>query len=113
MRGFGLTVEELPDDVRRVALRGELDLQHAYLFDEALRRVEQREPSGIVLDLRELSFVDSCGLARLIAVRARAVRAGRRLLLVRGADALHRLFSLTGVEDLFEIVDDVPRGAAR
>ena len=109
MRGFGLTVEELPEDMVRVALRGELDLEHAYLFEEELRRVEAREPAGLVLDLRQLRFVDACALARLLAVRARARRAGRRLLLVRGSKAVQRLLALTGVADLFETVDDVPR----
>jgi anti-sigma B factor antagonist len=113
MRGFGLTVEELPDDVTRVALRGELDLEHAYLFEEELRLVEERAPAAIVLDLRELAFVDSCGLARLLAVRARALRAKRRLVLVKGSRALQRLFALAAVADLFETVDDVPRAALR
>src|SRR4051794_283813 len=106
MRGFGLTVEDLPEHMVRVALRGELDLEHAYLFEEELRRVEARAPVGLVLDLRQLRFVDSCGIARILAVRARAMRAGRRLLLIRGSEAVQRLFALTGVADLFETVDD-------
>ena len=109
MRGFGLTVEDLPEDMVRVALRGELDLEHAYLFEEEMRRVEAREPAGLVLDLRQLGFVDSCGIARLLAVRARALRTGRRLLLVRGSAAVQRLLELTAVAGLFETVDDVPR----
>ena len=84
MRGFGLTIEPLAGDAVRVALRGELDLEHAYTFDEELRQVEGRRPSCLVLDLRGLSFLDSCGLARLLAARRRARREKRRLLLVRG-----------------------------
>jgi anti-sigma B factor antagonist len=109
MHGFGLTVEDLPQDMIRVALRGELDLEHAYLFEEEMRRVEAREPAGLVLDLRQLRFVDSSGIARILAVRSRALRAGRRLLLLRGSAAVQRLFSLTGVADLFETVDEIPR----
>jgi anti-anti-sigma factor len=109
LRGFKLIVDQLGDGVARVALRGELDLGHAYLFDEELRRVEAREPPTLVLDLRELSFVDSCGLARLLAVRARALRAGRRLVLVRGTEAVQRLLALTAVADLFDFVDEIPR----
>ena len=84
MRGFGLTIEPLAGDAVRVALRGELDLEHAYTFDEELKRVEGERPSCVVLDLRGLSFLDSCGLARLLAARRRARREKRRLLLVRG-----------------------------
>ncbi|HWT22941.1 MAG TPA: STAS domain-containing protein [Solirubrobacteraceae bacterium] len=97
----------------RVAPRGELDLQHAYAFDEELRRVEARQPSCLVLDLRDLRFLDSCGVSRLVAARRRAMRAGRRLLLVRGPVAVQRLLALTAVDELFETVTDVPVGLMR
>ena len=70
MRGFGLTIEPLAGGAVCVALRGELDLEHAYTFDEELRRVERGRPHCLVLDLRCLSFLDSCGLARLLAITA-------------------------------------------
>ena len=56
MKRFGVTHEQLASGAVRVALRGELDLAHAYTLDEELRRVEQDCPSCIVIDLRELSF---------------------------------------------------------
>ena len=108
MKGFGLVLERLPSGAVRVKLRGELDFEHAYTFDEELRGVEGAQPPCILLDLRELSFVDSCGMGRLIAARRRARRAGRRLLLVRGARAIDRLLALTALEEEFEIVGEVP-----
>ena len=109
MRGLALTIERLDDNAVRIALRGELDLEHAYSFDEELKRVEALEPDCICLDLRELTFLDSTGLARLVAARRRAMRAGRRLVLVRGPAAVQRVFQLTAVEEAFEIVNEVPR----
>lgn len=106
MRGFRLVIEELPDGAVGLALTGELDLEHAYTFDEELRRVEAREPHLIVLDCRELRFLDSCGMARLIAAHRRARRAGRRLVVVRGK-VVQRLFALTAVDDLLETATDV------
>jgi anti-sigma B factor antagonist len=108
MRGCGLTLERMSSGAVRIALRGELDLNHAYSFDEELRRVEQDRPHCIVLDLRELNFMDSCGVGRLVAARRRARRAGRRLVLVRGGRAVQLLLALTGVDETFEIVGDVP-----
>jgi anti-sigma B factor antagonist len=108
MRGCGLTRELLPSGAVRVALRGELDLNYAYSFDEELRDVEDAQPPCIVLDLRELTFMDSCGMGRLVAARRRARRAGRRLVLVRGGRAVQYLLALTGGEEAFEIVGDVP-----
>src|SRR3954466_12977356 len=108
MPGFGLMIEELDAGAVRIALRGELDLAHAYTFDEELRRVEEARPSCVVLDLRELRFLDSCGLARLLAARRRARKSGHRLLLVRGPAAIQRLFALSGVAEAFEMVSDIP-----
>jgi anti-sigma B factor antagonist len=108
MRGFGLTIEPLAGGAVRVALRGELDLEHAYTFDEELRRVEAERPPCLVLDLRGLAFLDSCGLARLLAARRRARRERRRLLLVRGTAAVQRLLAITALSEQFEQVADVP-----
>jgi anti-sigma B factor antagonist len=108
MRGFGLTIEPLAGGAVRVALRGELDLEHAYTFDEELRRVERARPACLVLDLRGLWFLDSCGLARLLAARRRARREKRRLVLVRGTPAVQKLLAITSVGEHFEIVSDVP-----
>jgi anti-sigma B factor antagonist len=108
MRGLGLTIEPLAGGAVRVALRGELDLEHAYTFDEELKRVESARPSCLVLDLRGLAFLDSCGLARLLAARRRAKRERRRLLLVRGGPAVSRLLAITAVGDQFEQVSEVP-----
>ena len=108
MRGLALTIEQLKDDAVKIALKGELDLEHAYTFDEEMRRVEAARPSCLVLDLRGLSFLDSSGLARLLAANRRAHRERRRLLLVRGTKAVQRLLAMTAVGHHFETVSDVP-----
>ena len=100
MKGFGLAIEPLCGGAVRIALRGELDLEHAYTFDAELRRVEATSPDTLVLDLSELSFMDSCGLARLLAAHKRSRSAGRRLLLVRGSKVVQRLFTLAAVSEI-------------
>src|SRR4051812_49778493 len=92
MSGFGLTIEEYEPGAVLFALRGELDLAHAYAFDEELRTVEATRPSTVVIDLRRLTFLDSCGLARLLAARPRARRLGRRPLAPPCSATGQRLF---------------------
>jgi anti-sigma B factor antagonist len=106
MRGLALRIDQLEGNAVRLTLRGELDLEHAYSFDEELRRVEALDPDVICLDLRELLFLDSCGLGRLIAARRRARKAGRRLVLVRGSATVQRVFALTAVDEAFEMVTE-------
>jgi anti-anti-sigma factor len=108
MKGFGLVSKLAGSGTVMISLRGELDFEHAYVFDEELRSVEAAEPSSIILDLRRLDFIDSCGVGRLLAARHRAARTGRRLVLLRGSPTVQRVFALCGLADAFEIVRDVP-----
>jgi anti-anti-sigma factor len=104
LRGLALTIEQLEGNAIRIALRGELDLEHAYTFDEELKRIEAMSPDCICIDLRELTFLDSSGLGRLVAARRRSMKAGHRLVLVRGPAAVQRLLQLTAVEESFEMI---------
>jgi anti-anti-sigma factor len=99
-------IDQLAPDVVCVRLEGEFDLWAAYRFDRELRFIEQGAPATIVLDLREVSFVDSAGLARIVAARRRAERAGRRLAIVRGCRAVERLLALTALDRAIEMVPD-------
>jgi anti-sigma B factor antagonist len=104
VRGFSLTVGQLAPDVVCVGLSGELDISRALLLEQELRAVEASDPSTIVIDLSELDFVDSSGLARLIAARRRAERSSWRLVLVEGSEVVQRLLSLSALDKAFEIV---------
>ena len=105
MRGFSLTVGQLAPDVACVGLSGELDLSRALLLEQELRAVEGARPSAIVIDLSGLDFVDSSGLARLIAARRRAERGGWRIVLVQGSEAVRRLLSMSALDRAFELVE--------
>jgi anti-anti-sigma factor len=100
--------ESLASGAVLVSLQGELDLACAYTFDRELRRIEAGRPSCIVIDMRKLAFVDSSGLGRLLGARRRARRDGRRLVLVRGSQAIQRLLAIAGIEESFEVVGEVP-----
>ena len=63
-------------------------MTRAYDFDDAMRRIERDAPGRVLLDLRGLEFLDTTGLARLVALRRRCRRGGRRLVLVRGSQAV-------------------------
>ncbi len=106
MRGFSLTVGELAPGVTCVGLSGELDLSRALLLEQELRAIEARGPEAIVVDLRELDFVDSSGIARLISARRRAVRGGWELLVVRGGEAIQRIMSLAALDRALWFIDD-------
>ena len=105
MAPIQLTVQRPDFDTVHVTLEGSLDLIRAYEFDEAIRRIERDAPGRVLVDLRGLEFLDTTGLSRLVALRRRCRRTGRRLVLVRGSRAVQRLFQLTAVDEAFEIVN--------
>ena len=113
MHGFEMTVQHMGSGAVSIRLRGALDLTYAYRFDDELRHAERDASSCLVLDLRELDFVDSAGISRILAARRRARRTGRRLVLVRGSMAVQRFLQLAALTEHFEFVtepvDALPR----
>jgi anti-sigma B factor antagonist len=106
LSAYELKVQHPDFDTVQVTPRGSLDLARAYDFDDAMRRIERDAGARLVIDLRDVEYVDTTGLARLLAVRRRCRRAGRRLVLIRGPRPVQRIFSLAALEDQFEIVGD-------
>jgi anti-sigma B factor antagonist len=100
-----LTVQRPDHDTVQVTIQGALDLVRAYDFDDAMRRIERDAPGRLLLDLRTLEFLDTTGLARLLAVQRRCRRAGRRLVLVRGPLSVQRILAMCS-EEQFELVGD-------
>ena len=101
-----LSTENGPDETVRLSLTGELDISSAPRLEDELVQVEAACPPAIMLDLRGLEFMDSTGLRTIVAADARAREQGRRLTIVRGPDAVQRIFSVTKLDERLEIVDD-------
>jgi anti-anti-sigma factor len=106
---FGIDVVRAATTVR-VAVHGELDLATAPALDDALRQASA-ESSRVVLDLRGLSFIDSTGLRSVLQAHAHARADGHDLLVVRGSDAVHRVFVIAGVAELVPLLDEPPAGS--
>jgi stage II sporulation protein AA (anti-sigma F factor antagonist) len=93
-------------DRATVTVRGDLDLQVAQRVVAEIEKVEEGAPALIVIDLRGISFLDSSGMGVLAAAQARAVEAGRRIVVVRPPYSVRRAFELSGFDDVIEVVDD-------
>jgi len=98
------------DSMVRLALAGEFDLSNATQVEDAIKDVERESPELIVLDLRELTFMDSTGLRVMVSADARARDKSRRLVVVQGPESVHRVFRITGLDDHLDIVE-TPEGA--
>ena len=91
----------------QIFLRGELDLSTAEKVEDELRRVEDDADQLLVLDLSGLTFLDSTGLRVMVTADQRARKTGRRLAVVKGPDTVHRVFTITKLDERLRMVDDV------
>ena len=93
------------DQATVITVAGELDLASSPALQEELDRVAASDSRLVIIDLRELDFMDSTGLSVLVRAHQRAEEHGRRLAMVKGPQQVQRLLSLTGVADRLTVVD--------
>jgi anti-anti-sigma factor len=91
---FGVTSYEF-DGGRIFALWGELDASTCRGLTEHLVGLPG---SLIVLDLCQLTFMDSSGLGAIHAARQRAIDDGGTLVLCRPSPAVYRVLQITGLD---------------
>jgi anti-sigma B factor antagonist len=79
-----------------VQVAGELDLATSPQLRHTLREAQRAVPL-VVLDLRELSFLDSSGIHVILDADSDAQREEGRLLIVRGPAQVDRMLTLTEI----------------
>ena len=96
------TRTEWRNRVANVALVGELDMAGVPILEEDLAPVEGNGVVAIVLDLRELTFLDGSAVHALLAAKLRAKANGHRVVVVGADEASRRLFELTNTQFLLD-----------
>jgi anti-sigma B factor antagonist len=74
----------------------------APILSDNLAPFEGNGVSTIILDLQDLTFIDSTGMHVFLEARRRAMSNGHRLLLSGAGPAARRLFELTGTQFLLD-----------
>jgi anti-sigma B factor antagonist len=92
-----------------IALGGELDVVCADAFKRRFAEATEDEPAHVVMDLRELTFIDSIGLALLLRVNEIARDGGFSLSIVSVEDdPPNKIFRMTGTDKILPLVDELP-----
>jgi anti-sigma B factor antagonist len=82
--------------VLTVSPAGELDLSTAPLLDTELRRVGGGS-TDVVVDLRDVSFIDSAGVHVLLRWAGESARRGHEFRVIPGSERVQLVFAMTGV----------------
>lgn len=101
-----LLEDEISNAWTVVRVSGELDLHTApRLRDHVLSLVGETDArTRVALDLTSVGFLDSSGLGSLVTCLKRVREADGRLVLVGVSGSPMKVFSLTGLDRVFEIV---------
>ncbi|GAC1367646.1 MAG: hypothetical protein NVSMB32_12680 [Actinomycetota bacterium] len=91
--GLRIRTEEHGDRAQ-MFLSGELDVATAPLLDETLVTA-QRDHHEVVIDLDQLTFIDSSGIHAFLLAAERAAAEGRQCGIVNCRAWVHRVFQIT------------------
>lgn len=99
----GASEADVPDTLT-IRVIGELDMQGcARVQSQLVAAIATAK--RVVLDLAELTFCDSSGLAVFCVARETAVAEGRTLVLCNVAGPVRRVFAISGLDDRFGLAD--------
>ena len=87
-------------------LSGDIDLEHAAALRIQLLDAVQYSPA-LLVDLSEVTYIDSSGVANLVEALQAANDTGHRLALVALSDQARRVFELARLDKVFTIFPDV------
>ncbi|MDO8208850.1 STAS domain-containing protein [Conexibacter sp. CPCC 206217] len=100
------TVASAPDGARwRLRLRGEFDVAGLEAAQRALHGALGERCTGLVVDLSDLTFMDSTGLRFVLCAQRLCSAADRPFAVRQGGPAIRRLFELTRLDTVVPFED--------
>src|SRR5215471_6547013 len=95
------------DGVRIIKLKGRMDLQGAAEIDLRFTSVTSTERASVVVDLSEVDFMASMGLATLVR-SGKAVRLRRgNMVLLNPTPSVRQVLSSTRVDEVLRVYSDL------
>ncbi len=87
--------------------RGELDLATAPELEDRIVAAVRDVSRGVVLDLRELTFMDSTGVRTVVSAHHAAQETGADLRVIRPRDGgpVARVIEVSGIDQALGLVD--------
>jgi anti-sigma B factor antagonist len=90
-----------------VAPKSDVDLSRSPELRQALREASDRRPDRLIVDLAEVGYMDSSGLATLVEAMRTAKSTGAPLILASMNQKVRAIFEIARLDQFFTIVDSV------
>jgi anti-sigma B factor antagonist len=100
---FSVSSESAGDGLGVLVLSGEVDIYTAPQFKERMLELLDAGVDRLVVDLSDVTFIDSTALGVLMGGVRRVRTAGGAMALVVTSRAVERVLSITGLDRVFTI----------
>lgn len=91
-----------------LAVTGELDLATGPSLEQAAMALLREQPHRLALDLRQVTFCDSSGIASLLRIQRAAKRTGSGLQLHNVQGLVRQVLDVGGVSEFLGLSDTTP-----
>ena len=86
-----------------VDVEGDIDLSRSSSFQQSLLELVDQRPERIVINLADVPYMDSSGVASLVKLLSRARRNNLAVCLVALGPRVRSIFEITRLDSVFEI----------
>src|ERR671917_1392658 len=87
-------------------LHGEINSFGQEALDAAYAEAEAKDPEAIILNFEEVDYINSTGIALIVAQLAKARASKRRLLAYGLSDHYVEIFNITRLSDFLSVLPD-------
>jgi anti-sigma B factor antagonist len=107
-----IDIDDSGGDVVVVSVEGDVDLSTSRELQGELRRVMGNQPRKLIVDLSDVPYMDSSGVATLVETMQLARRGETRLVLASMKEKVRSIFEIARLDSVFTIVDDLDTARA-
>jgi anti-sigma B factor antagonist len=93
------------DGVLICHIQGDIDIHSSPEFNKSVEKIAKDKSQKVVMEFSGVSYVDSSGLATLVAALKKLKSYGGKLKLANLSDKVKGLFEITRLDKLFDISD--------
>jgi len=93
-------------------LKGEIDLHVSPSVTASLNSMIERKPQRLVVDLSNVTYIDSAGLAALIGAMQKVEGYGGKFLLAGLQETVRSIFEISRLDQVFQIFPDADAALA-
>ncbi|MFA5527055.1 MAG: STAS domain-containing protein [Peptostreptococcales bacterium] len=91
------------EDARKWILepKGDIDIASATQLKETLGNLLEKKAQDILLDFRQLDYIDSTGLGIIIGAHGKMKESGNRITIINPKANIQKLLVITGLDKIF------------